>query len=93
MALLGLAVSLGACGDARPASADTAAQIDGILSAEYPAGEPGAAVLVSKDGKVILRKGYGFADTERKAPVTPDTVFRLASLTKIFTGTAVLMLA
>jgi len=93
MVLPGLVVSLGACGDARPASADTAAQIDGILSAEYPAGEPGAAVLVSKGGKVILKKGYGLADTERKAPVTPDTVFRLASLTKSFTGTAILMLA
>jgi len=93
MALPGLVVSLGACGDARPASADTAAQIEGVLSVEYPAGEPGAAVLVSKGGKVILKKGYGLADTERQAPVTPDTVFRLASLTKVFTGTAILMLA
>lgn len=88
-----LAVSPGVCGEARPVPVDTAVRVDGILSAEYPASEPGAAVLISRDGKVILKKGYGLADIERKAPVTPVTVFRLASLTKIFTATAILMLA
>lgn len=93
MALAGLVVSLGAWSEALPLPADTAARIDGILSAEYPTGEPGAAVLISRDGKVILKKGYGLADIERKAPAMPDTVFRIASVTKIFTATAILTLA
>lgn len=69
-----------------------AASIDRLLSEAYPPGEPGAAVRVSKAGVVVLKKGYGLADVERKVPATPDTVFRLASVTKAFTGTAVLML-
>lgn len=71
----------------------TAARIDRLLSEAYPAGEPGAAVFVSLRGTTILERGYGLADTERRTPVSPDTVFRLASVTKAFTGTAILMLA
>jgi D-alanyl-D-alanine carboxypeptidase len=69
-----------------------AASIDRLLSEAYPRGEPGAVVRVAKAGVVLLEKGYGFADVGRKLPATPDTVFRLASVTKAFTGTAVLML-
>ncbi len=69
-----------------------AASIDRLLSEAYPPGEPGAAVRVARAGVVLLEKGYGFADVARKVPATPDTVFRLASVTKAFTGTAVLML-
>jgi len=68
-------------------------RIDSLLSQEYPAGKPGAAVLVAKAGNVILKKCYGLADAERMMPVTPETVFRLASATKVFTATAILMLA
>jgi len=81
------------CGAAAVDSQQAASRIDGLLSQEYPAGEPGAAVLVSRAGNVILKKGYGLADTERNVPATPETVFRLASVTKMFTATAVLMLA
>ena len=70
-----------------------AASIDRLLSEAYPPGEPGAAVRVAKAGVVLLEKGYGFADVGRKLPATPENVFRLASVTKAFTGTAVLMLA
>ncbi|HND19295.1 MAG TPA: serine hydrolase, partial [Acidobacteriota bacterium] len=45
------------------------AKIDQILSNAYPANTPGAAVLVSKDGKVVFRKGYGLADVEKKVPI------------------------
>jgi CubicO group peptidase (beta-lactamase class C family) len=63
------------------------------MSQEYPGGEPGAAILVGKGGTVILKKSYGLANVERNVPVTAETVFRLASITKMFTATAVLMLA
>ena len=53
---------------------------------------PGAAVMVIRNGKPILAKGYGLADLEKKIPCTTDTNFRLASLTKQFTAMAVLIL-
>lgn len=53
---------------------------------------PGIAIAVIKDGKVIRRQGYGFADLEHKARVTPDTPYQIASVTKQFTATAIMML-
>ncbi len=93
MLLLGVLLSMWSRGAVAVDSSQAAARIDSLLSQEYPAGEPGAAVLVSKTGAVVLKKGYGLADVERHVPVTPETPFRLASVTKMFTATAVLMLA
>lgn len=43
---------------------------------------------------MLLKKGYGYADMERKVPVDPDkTVFRIASVSKTFTAAAVMQLA
>jgi CubicO group peptidase (beta-lactamase class C family) len=54
---------------------------------------PGAVFVLVKDGRILLAKGYGYADLERKAPVIPDkTVFQVASVTKLFTATAVMQL-
>jgi CubicO group peptidase (beta-lactamase class C family) len=54
----------------------------------------GAAVSVVKDGKVFLAKGYGEADLENGIPVDPErTTFRIGSITKVFTWTAVMQLA
>ncbi len=55
---------------------------------------PGAVVAVVKDGKIIFTKGYGVADVEKKTPVIADkTLFRIGSITKVFTATAVMQLA
>lgn len=55
---------------------------------------PGAVIIVVKDGKVFFSKGYGYANLERKSPVIPDrTIFRIGSITKVFTATAVMQLA
>jgi len=67
--------------------------MDELLSKAYPPGEPGAAVIVVKDGKTLLRKGYGMADMELGVKVEPDMVFRLGSITKQFTAAAILILA
>jgi CubicO group peptidase (beta-lactamase class C family) len=67
--------------------------MDEMLSKAYPPNEPGAAVIVVKDGKTVLRKGYGMADMELGVKVEPDMVFRLGSVTKQFTSAAILMLA
>lgn len=52
----------------------------------------GIAVLVSKDGNVIYKKGFGYADIEKKELVKPDTKFRIGSITKQFTAAAILKL-
>jgi len=53
---------------------------------------PGLALVVIQNGEVIKTNGYGFANLEHEVPVTPDTVFELASVTKQFTATAVMLL-
>jgi CubicO group peptidase (beta-lactamase class C family) len=55
---------------------------------------PGTVVAVVKDGKVLFTKGYGYADIEKQTPVIPDkTIFRIGSITKVFTATAVMQMA
>ena len=53
---------------------------------------PGAAVALVQDGRVIFSQCYGYADTQKKVPVTEDTYFMAGSLTKPFTALAVLKL-
>lgn len=63
------------------------------LFADYSgAGMPGAAVIVIRDGEPVLTRTYGLANVETGTRVEPKTNFRLASITKQFTATAVLML-
>jgi CubicO group peptidase (beta-lactamase class C family) len=50
------------------------------------------AVLVARDGQIVLDKGYGMADAGRETPNTTRTRFRLASLTKQFTAAAIMLL-
>lgn len=53
---------------------------------------PGLGLAVVQDGKVILSKGYGFRDVEKKLAVTPKTLFAIGSITKSFTVTSLGML-
>jgi CubicO group peptidase (beta-lactamase class C family) len=53
----------------------------------------GAAVLVAREGKIVFQGGFGFADIEKKSPITPETKFRIGSISKQFTAAAVLRLA
>ena len=52
----------------------------------------GACVMAMKDGKVVFEHSYGVADIETKTPCTPETNFRLASVSKQFTATAIMLL-
>lgn len=53
---------------------------------------PGLAVAVVVDQDVVWAKGFGVADRDKRTPVTPNTLFRMASHTKLFTATAILQL-
>jgi D-alanyl-D-alanine carboxypeptidase len=53
---------------------------------------PGVSVAVVKDGKVVLAKGYGQANVELAVPATENTAYQLASVTKQFTATGIMML-
>jgi CubicO group peptidase (beta-lactamase class C family) len=75
-----------------PSHAELAAYADALLSKTYPADRPGAAVIVVRDGEVVLRKGYGLASVELGVPMPADAVFEIASVTKPFTAVAVLKL-
>ena len=66
--------------------------IDAIMQA-YQGDVPGASVLLIRDGKAVLRKGYGMANLEVHEVATPATNYRLASVTKQFTAAAILLLA
>lgn len=63
------------------------------LFADYTGNVPGAAVAVVRDGVVLFHKGYGLGDLASRAPITTSTNFRLASVTKQFTATAIEILA
>lgn len=52
----------------------------------------GVSVAVVKNGRTIVSKGYGFADLENDVPATPETVYRIGSVTKQFTSAAIMRL-
>jgi CubicO group peptidase (beta-lactamase class C family) len=66
--------------------------MNALFSAVVKTNGPGAAVLVARNGKIVFEKGYGLADVEHHIPVTPETKFRIGSITKQFTAAAILKL-
>ncbi len=81
-------ILLGGCA----AGAKPSEPID-VLMQHYAGEAPGASLLVLKDGKPIVRRGYGLANLEDNARATPATNYRLASVSKQFTAAAILLLA
>ena len=75
-------------------SEDVSAFLDGIMPQQLAREDiAGAVISIVKDGKVIFAKGYGYADVEKKKPVSPeDTLFRPGSISKLFTWTSVMQL-
>ena len=85
-----------ACLAATPPAADNdplGAKIDAFVRAEMERQHvPGVAIAVVKDGNVVKADGYGLANVEHQAPVTPETIFQSGSLGKQFTATGVMLL-
>jgi len=74
--------------------ADVEAWLDGFMPMSLKTGDiAGAVVVVVKDGAILVQKGYGYSDVEKRAPVDPErTLFRPGSVSKLFTWTSVMQL-
>ena len=67
-------------------------QIDSIFSDFNDLNKPGASVAVVSKGEIVFKKGYGSANLEYDIPVSPSTIFHIASVSKQFTVFAILLL-
>ncbi|MEP6705580.1 MAG: serine hydrolase [Acidobacteriota bacterium] len=68
------------------------AKVDEYMSAALRVDGFSGTILVARDGKPVVSKGYGMANIELDVPNAPDNVFRLGSVTKQFTGMSIAML-
>lgn len=83
------AVSNGVAGSSQPDNPD----IDRAAQAALASfNVPGAAVIAMQDGRIVYAKAYGYANLEQRTPLTPETSFPLASVSKHFTAAAVMLL-
>src|SRR6185369_8089929 len=75
-------------------AADVEAFLDGLVPLQIQRDDiAGATIAVVKDGKLLFTKGYGYADVEKKIPVSAqNTLFRPGSISKLFTWTAIMQL-
>ena len=67
-------------------------QVDIIESIREKDGIPGVAAAIVKDGEIVAADGFGYRNRDAQLPMTADTVSPLCSLTKSFTGVAVMQL-
>ncbi len=68
-------------------------RIESALDGFYKPDEPGATVIVVKDGQTLLRKAFGMGSVAQQLALRPDMVMRLGSITKQFTAVGILLLA
>jgi CubicO group peptidase (beta-lactamase class C family) len=85
--------ALASAADRACAAPDFARKAEALIAPYEQVQAFSGAVLVARDGRVILQRGVGLADREWNIPNTPDTRFRLGSLTKQFTAASILQLA
>jgi len=89
-ALLGAVLVSGAA--LAQATPDWTAQADALLSEHWSDQTPGISAIITRNGQVVYQGVAGLADLETQAPVTPDMVFRLGSITKQFAAAVALQL-
>jgi CubicO group peptidase (beta-lactamase class C family) len=68
-------------------------KVDRLFAKWDKSDSPGAAVVVLKNGKIVHQQGYGMANLEYGVPITPATIFDVASVSKQFTAMAIAILA
>src|SRR5512144_1261192 len=75
------------------ASQAQSAAVDAYIKAEMEKQHiPGLSLVVARDGRIVKQASYGLASVEFSAPATNATLYQIASATKSFTATAVMML-
>jgi CubicO group peptidase (beta-lactamase class C family) len=67
--------------------------LDWLVTQRVPADAPGLALAVVQDGRVVFEKGWGLASLDYGVPITPSTIFHVASVSKQFTAFAITLLA
>jgi len=67
--------------------------VDAVFSTWDEPGSPGCALAVAQDGAPVYSRGYGYANLDYDIPITPQTVFDVASVTKQFNAASIIMLA
>jgi CubicO group peptidase (beta-lactamase class C family) len=72
---------------------DVARQVDKVFEKWDKPESPGCALGVYKDGQIVYKRGYGMADLNDDVPITPATVFHVASMSKQFTAASIVLLA
>ena len=71
---------------------DLEAEVDAYVQPYIKVGGFHGAILIAKDGEILLKKAYGMANYEHDVPNTPQTKFQIASVSKNFTATAIMTL-
>jgi len=84
-------VGMLACVRAQSATPVNDARIDAMMS-RYAGNVAGASLIVVKDGKAVVRRGFGYANLEEHTKAGPETNYRLASVSKQFTAASILLL-
>jgi CubicO group peptidase (beta-lactamase class C family) len=88
--LLAIIISLNSC---NTKSASNSTDFDNIFDSVFKANEPGGAVLIAKNGKVIYEKGFGIEDINSKKAISTATLFNIGSISKTFVAFGILQLA
>ena len=68
-------------------------KIDAVFAAYDHPNAPGCALAILKDGKIIYKKGYGQSNLEYNIPISPASIFHVASVSKQFTAAAIIKLS
>ena len=88
------AIFLASCfGKAQTLPPDVTKQVDKVFEKWDKPDSPGCALGIYQDGKIAYKHGYGMADLNDDVPITPATVFHVASMSKQFTAASIVLLA
>jgi D-alanyl-D-alanine carboxypeptidase len=77
-----------------PTALAQAERVDALVTKELASQRiPGASLVVLKDGKIVKAAGYGVADRQRSVPASPETVYKIGSVSKQFIATGIMLLS
>ncbi|HMK18023.1 MAG TPA: serine hydrolase domain-containing protein [Chitinophagaceae bacterium] len=88
--LFAIIILLNSCNNKSPSYSS---DLDKIFDSVFKAAEPGGAVLIAKDGKIIYEKGFGVEDITTKKAIDNNTLFNVGSISKTFVAFGILQLS